>query len=39
MAVVGIGARGEHSIDEHIHVADMEKALGMIVEIMRLCAE
>jgi di/tripeptidase len=37
--VVGIGARNEHSTDEHIPVADMEKALKMIVEIMRLCAE
>ena len=39
MAVVGIGARLEHSTQEHIHVADMEKALGMIKEILRLCAE
>ncbi len=39
VAVVGIGARLEHSTEEHIHVADMEKALKMIVEIMRLCAE
>lgn len=38
MAVVGIGARLEHSTDEHIYVADMEKALGMIVEILRLSA-
>jgi len=36
MAVVGIGAREEHATTEHIHVADMEKALGMIVEILRL---
>ena len=36
MAVVGIGARLEHSTEEHIYVADMEKALGMIVEILRL---
>jgi tripeptide aminopeptidase len=36
MAVVGIGAQLEHSCDEHIHVADMEKALAMIVEILRL---
>lgn len=38
MAVVGIGARLEHSLDEHIHVADMEKALTMLVEILRLSA-
>jgi len=38
MAVVGIGARDEHATTEHIHVADMEKALGMIVEILRLTA-
>ncbi len=39
MAVVGIGARLEHSTDEHIYVSDMEKALGMVVEILRLSAE
>lgn len=39
MAVVGIGARLEHSLDEHIYVADMEKALTMILEIFRLCAQ
>ncbi len=39
VAVVGIGAHDEHSTDEHIAVADMEKALKMIIEIMRLCAE
>ncbi|MBN1163189.1 MAG: M20/M25/M40 family metallo-hydrolase [Candidatus Krumholzibacteriota bacterium] len=39
MAVVGIGARMEHSTEEHIHVEDMEKARKMIVEIMRLCAQ
>ncbi len=39
VAVVGIGAHGEHSTDEHIAVEDMEKALKMIIEIMRLCAE
>ncbi|MCX6555504.1 MAG: M20/M25/M40 family metallo-hydrolase [Candidatus Aminicenantes bacterium] len=38
MAVVGIGARDEHSTSEHIHVADMEKALAMLVEILRLSA-
>ncbi len=39
MAVVGIGARGEHSLEEHIYVKDMEKALKMVVEILRLSAE
>jgi len=39
MAVVGIGARLEHSCDEHIYIADMDKALAMIVEILRLSAE
>lgn len=38
MAVVGIGARNEHSTEEHIRVADMEKAVQMLVEIMRLSA-
>lgn len=38
MAVVGIGARNEHSLDEHIYVEDMEKALKMIVELLRLSA-
>ena len=38
MAVVGIGARDEHSTAEHIHVADMEKALAMLIEILRLSA-
>lgn len=39
MAVVGIGARLEHSLEEHIYVEDMEKALVMLVEILRLSAE
>jgi len=39
MAVVGIGARSEHALDEHIYVEDMEKALKMIVELLRLSAE
>jgi len=39
MAGVGIGARLEHSTDEHIYVADMEKAKNMIVEILRLSAQ
>jgi len=38
MAVVGIGARDEHSTTEHIRVADMEKALAMLIEIVRLSA-
>ncbi len=38
VAVVGIGARDEHATTEHIHVADMEKALTMILEIFRLTA-
>ncbi|MBN2398931.1 MAG: M20/M25/M40 family metallo-hydrolase [Candidatus Aminicenantes bacterium] len=38
MAVVGIGARDEHSTSEHIHVADMEKALAMLIEILKLSA-
>jgi len=36
MAVVGIGAQNEHSIEEHIAVADMERAVVMIREILRL---
>jgi di/tripeptidase len=39
MAVVGIGAKLEHSCDEHIYIEDMEKALDMIIEILRLSAE
>lgn len=39
MAVVGIGAQLEHSCEEHIHIADMEKALDMILEILRISAE
>ena len=38
MAVVGIGARLEHSTDEHIYISDMEKALEMLKEIFRLSA-
>lgn len=38
MAVVGIGARDEHSLQESIHIADMEKARDMVVEILRLAA-
>jgi tripeptide aminopeptidase len=39
MAVVGIGAVGEHTAEEHIAVADMERAVVMIQEIFRLCAQ
>lgn len=39
MAGVGIGARLEHAIEEHIYVDDMEKAKNMVVEIFRLSAE
>jgi tripeptide aminopeptidase len=39
MAVVGIGAREEHATSEHIHVADMEKALIMIIETLRIMGE
>jgi len=38
MAVVGIGAQNEHSTEECIDVADMEKAVRMLVEIFRLVA-
>jgi len=38
MGVVGIGARLEHSLDEHIYVEDMERAVAMMVEILRLSA-
>ena len=39
VAVVGIGAQLEHSTDEFIEIEDMEKALKMIVEILRISAE
>ena len=39
MAGIGIGARLEHSTDEHIYVADMEKAVQMIVEIFKLSSK
>jgi tripeptide aminopeptidase len=39
MAVVGIGAKDEHSTEESIAVADMEKALTALVEMLRLSAE
>jgi tripeptide aminopeptidase len=39
MAVVGIGAQNEHSMEECIAVADMEKAVRMLVEILRITAQ
>jgi len=39
MAVVGIGARLEHSKEEHIYVSDMIKAKDMIIELLKLSAE
>jgi tripeptide aminopeptidase len=39
MAVIGIGAKNEHSTDECVEVADMEKAVKMLVEIFRLVAK
>ncbi len=38
MAVIGIGARLEHSLEEHIYVSDMEKAVKVILELFRLSA-
>ena len=38
MAVVGIGAQDEHSSDERVAVADMEKAVLSLVEMLRLAA-
>jgi len=39
MAVVGIGAQNEHSTYECIAVADMEKAVMMLLEVFRITAE
>ena len=39
MAVVGIGARLEHSLEEHIYIEDINKALNMVVELLRLSSE
>jgi len=39
MAVVGIGAKDEHTTHESIAVADMEKALTALIEMLRLSAE
>ena len=36
MAVVGIGARDEHSTTEHIAIADMQRARDALVEMLRL---
>jgi len=38
MAVIGIGARLEHSTEEHIYISDMEKAVKVLLEIFRLSA-
>jgi len=38
MAVIGIGAQNEHSTDECIAVADMEKAVKALVEMLRIAA-
>jgi tripeptide aminopeptidase len=38
MAVVGIGAQNEHSTEECVAVADMEKAVKVLLEIFRLAA-
>lgn len=39
MAVVGIGAQLEHSLEENISISNMEKALKMIIEILRISAQ
>jgi tripeptide aminopeptidase len=38
MAVVGIGAQNEHSTEERIAVADMDKAVRALVEMLRIAA-
>jgi len=38
MAVVGIGARLEHSLEEHVHIEDMERAVAMMAGILKLSA-
>jgi len=38
MAVVGIGAQNEHSTEECIALADMDKAVEALVEMLRLAA-
>ncbi len=39
MAVVGIGAQNEHSTEECVAVADMEKAVKVLLEILRITAQ
>jgi len=39
MAVVGIGAKDEHSTEESISVEDMGRGLEMLLEILKLSAE
>ncbi|MBW2703275.1 MAG: M20/M25/M40 family metallo-hydrolase [Deltaproteobacteria bacterium] len=39
MAVVGIGAKNEHSTDESIALDDMDKACRALIEMLRLAAE
>jgi tripeptide aminopeptidase len=39
MAVIGIGAQNEHSTDECVAVADMKKAVRVLLEIFRLTAD
>lgn len=39
MAVVGIGARLEHSTQEHIHVRDMERAVLALTHMLTLCCQ
>lgn len=36
MAVVGIGAKDEHSTTEHVAIADMSRARDALVEMLRL---
>jgi tripeptide aminopeptidase len=38
IAVVGIGAQNEHSTDERIAIADMEKAVKALIEMLRIAA-
>ena len=36
--VLGCGRRGAHSVDEHIAVADMEKAVDIIRQLLAVMA-
>jgi tripeptide aminopeptidase len=36
MAVIGIGAKQEHSTEEHIYIREMETAVKMLLEIFKL---